>query len=263
MRKLTRAAQCRRSAAASRQRAYRARQKINRRPTTEDIAIVYLHFVVTEGTSDEAKRNFEILSERILKKLVALGFNPVASRMAFDDLVERYENGEALTRGPNNLSGGVDISSYLPNLSMSPHYSISRRDVQKHGFDVQALVVEETQRSDNRRQLNLSTAHVAPMDLELLLEEAVFGKAFHVSAKETAFVIPTNAQELFSEEQIRQRLDEGYSEAFCEVLLFAGDMGVEAVALAADGGICPDLSCYAGTEVSVSKPFDRLRRLVG
>ncbi|MCV0428570.1 MAG: hypothetical protein K5905_24195 [Roseibium sp.] len=261
MRKLNRATKQRRACAAARQRAYRTRQKDRRRPSTEDIAVASFHHIVTTGKSPEARRHFAVLTAQIVEKLVGLGFDPIASRTAFDDLVDRYETGEVLTRGPNNRQGRPDISSFLPFSPSSPHYSMSHGDGRNLGVSAQDLVVAEAEGGSTRRQLSLSTLHVPSTDLELLLEEAVFGMAFPVSVKKTSLVISVDWHWVTPEDQIRRRLGEGYSRAFCEVLLFALDLGADELRLASDGGVCRDLCLFEGSEVAVLKPLNRLDQL--
>jgi hypothetical protein len=262
MRKLSRAAKRRHIGAAARQRAYRKRQKDRRKPSTEDIAITSMHHFVTTGRSPDAKRHFSVLTDQIIGKLVYLGFDPIASRMAFDDLVDRYEAGELLTRGPNNNHGGPDISAFLPKPNQSPHNSMSRGDTENLGVDANALVVREAVGASSQFHLCLSTAHVSSTDLELLLEEVVFGLAFDVCVKETALDIPIGWLEASPEVKVRQRIEEGYSKAFCEVLLLAQDLGADVLRLASDGYVCGDLSLFEGTNVVQPKPLGRLSSLV-
>ncbi|MBO6895127.1 MAG: hypothetical protein JJ866_24535 [Roseibium sp.] len=260
MTKLSRATRGRRAWAAERQQSYRRRQKARRKPSTEDIAITSFHHMVTTGRSAEAKRHFSVLTDRIVGKLVHLGFDPIASRMAFDDLVDRYEAGEVLTRGPNNNQGRPDISAFLPKPNQSPHNSMSRGDDENLGVDAKALVAETATGASHQRELVLSTAHVSSTDLELLLEEAVFGNAFDVRVKDTALVVSLDGLVPGPEKVVWHRHNEGYSDAFCEILLVANDLGVDVVSFAADGGVCRDLCLFEGNTIVMSKPFKRFIR---
>ncbi|MFN3133918.1 hypothetical protein [Roseibium sp.] len=92
------------------------------------------------------------------------------------------------------------------------------------------------------------------------MEEAVFGNAFGVRVKGTALVVSLDGLVSGAEEEIRQRHDEGYSDAFCEILLVANDLGVDVVSFAADGGVCRDLCLFDGNKIVVMRPFKRFIR---
>ena len=235
----------RRRLAAARQKAYRRRLKQRKKPTTDDIAITCFHFLAANSTTQKAQHYFRALSDRVIEDLVQLGFDPVASRMAYDDLVERIERGEGLKRGPKAAAISPDISSYRSALPASPHYSMSHGDAENPGQSIAEFVVlEETARS-KFRGLRLSTAHLPDMDLQHLLEDLVFGRGLDVHGTDNALSIQVDWQIAERDTRLRALSDRGYSEDLLGILFAATDEA-DVVAFDRDGPLCPELTLFEG-----------------
>jgi len=87
----------RRREQAAYQRAYRARQTVDRRPSRDDVARVVLHWVMTEmlrrSGPDVAR-----LRRIIIDRLVSQGFAEPQAAARVDDLLDRYEDGWTFQR---------------------------------------------------------------------------------------------------------------------------------------------------------------------
>lgn len=244
-RKISRKEKQRRQRAADRQKVYRHRLKDRRKPTTEDITITCFHFLAANSITEKARHYFGVLSDRVIEDLVELGFDPVVSRLAYDDLVERIERGERLKRGPKTAAISPDISSYRSTLPESHHYSMSRGDAENPGQSIAEFVVlEETARS-KFRVLRLSTAHLPDMDLQHLLEDFVFGRGLDVHGTDTALSIQVDWQIAERDTRLRDLSDRGYSEDLLGILCAATDEA-DVVAFDRDGPLCPELTLFEG-----------------
>lgn len=231
--------------AAERQAAYRQRLKNRRKPTTEDIAIVYFHYVTTHSTRGDARRYFNTLLQRLADKLVDLGFDPIASRIAIDDLVERYQSGENLTRGPKISELSPDISSYRSAVPESPHYSMSHGDAENPGQSIAEFVVVEETAKSKFRVLRLSTAHLPDTDLQNLLEDFVFGGDLDVHGTDTTLSIQVDWQIVERDTRFRDLADRGYTKDLVYILCAATDEA-DVVAFDRDGPLCPELRLFEG-----------------
>lgn len=88
------------------QRRYRARRKRDKAPDRDDIARALLHFAITENLEHGRHRDLARLIEEISRRLEGQGFDPMATREAWRDLVVRYGGGWTFQRKIHLLFGG-------------------------------------------------------------------------------------------------------------------------------------------------------------
>lgn len=72
------------------QRELRARQKAERRPSRDDVARMLLHWFIVGATTKKRTKELEETEEIMVRRLVAQGFDEVASYEVFGRLVEKY-----------------------------------------------------------------------------------------------------------------------------------------------------------------------------
>lgn len=231
----------RRKRHAERQKAYRKKLKERRKPTTEDIAIVAFRCLVSAKKTKKAQRAFAKLSDQIISELVVLGFNPVASRMAFDDLCDRFEEGAELNRGPNNRQGRPDISSYLPAKNERPHNSLSRGDTENRPDLAAVMEFQSAEKVGDLKIVHLSTVYLQPKDLELLLYESVFGTAFQVDVADTTLTVHLDWASGSQAEFATNRAQEGYSAFLCDLMTMAVEQHLDRVIFDRDGPVIEGL----------------------
>ncbi len=73
-----------------RQRQYRDRLKAERRPDRDDIARVFLHFMIVRAVKSEDRNSMEKLIDMLLDALERQGFDKDASLDVLEDLIFRY-----------------------------------------------------------------------------------------------------------------------------------------------------------------------------
>jgi len=81
-----------------RQRAYRARQKVERRPTNEDIARAVLDIAMTTYLGQGRHQELIAILRRIARRLDAIGFQRHQTAEVWLELQARYEKGWSLLR---------------------------------------------------------------------------------------------------------------------------------------------------------------------
>lgn len=84
-------------------RAYRARQKTDRKPSRDDVARIVLHWVVTDALRRDGPEVPRLRAE-LIRRLVAQGFSETHAAARVDDIVERYEDGWTFQRKPHLLA---------------------------------------------------------------------------------------------------------------------------------------------------------------
>ena len=90
------------------QRAYRRKQAELKMPLRDDVANALLYVVVRDALRNaKALRLLDEMKERVLDNLVAQGFGRATSRVRFEDIVDRCEDGWA----PQRKIRGVPASS--------------------------------------------------------------------------------------------------------------------------------------------------------
>ncbi|MBO9127729.1 MULTISPECIES: hypothetical protein [unclassified Rhizobium] len=73
-----------------RQREVRERHKAERRPSRDDIARILLHWYIVGVQGPEREAELEAMGERLARGLAKQGFDEAASRVVFENLVEKY-----------------------------------------------------------------------------------------------------------------------------------------------------------------------------
>lgn len=73
-----------------RQKEYRARLRAERKPTRDDVARVFLHFMIAKAMRSGNQDGMEKLIDMLLDGLADQGFDKDASLDVIDDLVDRY-----------------------------------------------------------------------------------------------------------------------------------------------------------------------------
>ena len=81
-----------------RQRAVRAAQKAERKPSRDDIARALLHYAIVQNLKLGRGQELDRLQVSIVEELAVQGFDRKASDAAFDDLVDKYGSGWAFQR---------------------------------------------------------------------------------------------------------------------------------------------------------------------
>ena len=74
------------------QRAYRARQKAERKPSRDDVARIVLHWEIGRALTIQS-RKLDRLETVVVEGLVEQGFERDAAKHRFDEIVDRYEKG--------------------------------------------------------------------------------------------------------------------------------------------------------------------------
>lgn len=75
------------------QRAYRARRRQERAPDRDDIARTMLHYMIVTSQRRGSDRLLSKVVQEVSRQLVDQGFSAVATKAAWLDLLERYEDG--------------------------------------------------------------------------------------------------------------------------------------------------------------------------
>lgn len=78
---------------AERQRDYRRRIKKENRPSRNDIAATVFHLMVTETVRAKNWKQFNIIMDKVVNRLVDRGFDREATEKAINALVDKYEDG--------------------------------------------------------------------------------------------------------------------------------------------------------------------------
>lgn len=73
-----------------RQQEYRDRLRAERRPDRDDVARVFLHFMIVKAVKSGDKDGMEKLIDMLLDALAAQGFDRDASLDVIEDLIFRY-----------------------------------------------------------------------------------------------------------------------------------------------------------------------------
>ena len=73
-----------------RQKEYRDRMRAERKPTRDDVARVFLHFMIAKAMKSGNQDGMEKLIDLLLDGLADQGFDKDASLDAIDDLIDRY-----------------------------------------------------------------------------------------------------------------------------------------------------------------------------
>lgn len=81
-----------------RQRAVRAAQKAECKPSRDDIARALLHYAIVQNLKLGRGRELDRLQASIVEELAAQGFDRKASDGVFDDLVDKYSAGWTFQR---------------------------------------------------------------------------------------------------------------------------------------------------------------------
>jgi len=87
------------------QQRYRAQRKREKAPGRDDIARALLHFAITENLAHGRHQDLARLVREISQRLESQGFNPAATRKAWQDLVVRYGEGWSFQRKVHLLFG--------------------------------------------------------------------------------------------------------------------------------------------------------------
>ncbi|MEP3431177.1 MAG: hypothetical protein ABJN98_21010 [Roseibium sp.] len=85
---------------AERQREYRKRMKDKRRPTRNDIAVTYFHWLIRRT---ERKGGWDVFYgslDKVTDRLVERGFDRMETEDAIETLVDKIKNGWELRRKP-------------------------------------------------------------------------------------------------------------------------------------------------------------------
>ena len=88
---------------AEHQRAYRARQKADGKPSRDDVARIVLHWVVIDAlrrSGPEVSR----LRDALVRRLVDQGFSETHATARVDDILDRYEQGWTFQRKPHLIA---------------------------------------------------------------------------------------------------------------------------------------------------------------
>ncbi|WP_040486296.1 hypothetical protein [Lutibaculum baratangense] len=89
------------------QRAYRARQKAERKPSRDDVARVVLRWEIGRALTME-NRKLERLERVVIEGLVEQGFDRDAAKHRFHEIVDRYEDGWNFRLKPHLRPNGDD-----------------------------------------------------------------------------------------------------------------------------------------------------------
>ena len=100
---MRRSTAARRREQADYQRAYRAKQKTNRKPSRDDVARVMLHWVVTDALRRSGPELSRLRAE-LIRRLVDHRFSEPHAAARVDDILERYEDGWDFQRKPHLLT---------------------------------------------------------------------------------------------------------------------------------------------------------------
>ncbi|MEE9922386.1 MAG: hypothetical protein PBV01_03235 [Brucella anthropi] len=73
-----------------RQKEYRDRLRAERKPTRDDVARVFLHFMIAKAMRSGNQDGMEKLIDMLLDGLADQGFDKDASLDVIDDLIDRY-----------------------------------------------------------------------------------------------------------------------------------------------------------------------------
>lgn len=73
-----------------RQKEYRARLRAERKPTRDDVARVFLYFMIAKAMKSGNQDGMEKLIDMLLDGLADQGFDKDASLDVIDDLIDRY-----------------------------------------------------------------------------------------------------------------------------------------------------------------------------
>ncbi|MDX8530083.1 hypothetical protein RFM41_12090 [Mesorhizobium sp. VK25A] len=87
------------------QQRYRAQRKREKAPGRDDIARALLHFAITENLAHGRHQDLARLVREISHRLENQGFNPAATRKAWQELVIRYGEGWSFQRKVHLLFG--------------------------------------------------------------------------------------------------------------------------------------------------------------
>ncbi len=91
-----------------RQKDYRDRLRVQRKPTRDDIARVLLHFMIVKAVKSGNQDGTEKLIDMLLDALADQGFDKDASLEVIDDLIVRYtKSGWDFRRKMHLRPGGV------------------------------------------------------------------------------------------------------------------------------------------------------------
>lgn len=100
---MRRSTAARRRKQADYQRAYRAKQKTDRKPSRDDVARILLHWVVTDALRRSGPEVSRLRTE-LVRRLVSQGFSETHAAARVDDILERYEDGRDFQRKPHLLA---------------------------------------------------------------------------------------------------------------------------------------------------------------
>lgn len=78
----------------ARQQEIRDGHRQARRPSRDDVARMALYSMITQAIADSTEERLEMMQERIVVLLVKQGFDEAASDAVFDDLVDKYRDGD-------------------------------------------------------------------------------------------------------------------------------------------------------------------------
>ncbi|MBG6143376.1 hypothetical protein IWQ51_001495 [Labrenzia sp. EL_142] len=86
---------------AERQREYRKRMKDKRRPSKDDIAVTYFHWLVQRTMRKRVWNTFYGSLDKVTDRLVERGFDRVETEDAIETLVDKIKNGWELRCKPD------------------------------------------------------------------------------------------------------------------------------------------------------------------